>query len=570
MKLFRRTFRLFPATQLREAQGAVIVLLCGLAITALTAYKLADIESERDRINFEKHAAVARDALLDRVQTCIALLRGTAGLIAANRDSLTAEQFKHYVDQLSLRQMYPGVLGMGWSRRMRDSELATVTDAVRREGHADFRVWPAGARDEYHAIVYLEPLDERNAAALGFDMSTDVPRAAAMARARDTGLPAATRRVSLVQEVSEEKQPGFLIYFPVYRSGVVPDTRQARHERLLGYAYAPLRAGDFLSHAFSHDQRAPITTTVYDGREPEPGALLFGHPAAGGIAVAPRFVQKEVVNVAGTPWTLVFESGTSQLATWATVGAAVVAGTLLSLLLALVTYRDAQGKSLAAQWLARERAARNDAERASAIKDEFLATLSHELRTPLNAILGWAHVVQSGKASPEQVRAGLDAIERNARVQVGLIDELLDMSRIVSGKLQLDMQLVDAAQLAAAGVQSAAPAAAEKGVRLEQYLGAGAHVRGDPARLQQVIANLVGNALKFTPQGGRIGVHVERSGAQVTITIRDTGVGISGDFLPFVFERFRQGDASRTRRHGGLGLGLSIVRHLVELHGGTA
>jgi CheY-like chemotaxis protein len=167
------------------------------------------------------------------------------------------------------------------------------------------------------------------------------------------------------------------------------------------------------------------------------------------------------------------------------------------------------------------------------------------------------------------MRSGLDAIERNARVQVALIDELLDMSRIVSGKLQLEMQLVDLSQLAGAGMQSAAPAAADKAVQLEQRLGADAKVRGDPARLQQVVANLLANAMKFTPQGGRITVHVERSGAHVKMTVRDSGIGIAPDFLPFVFERFRQGDATRTRRHGGLGLGLSIVRHLVELHGGT-
>jgi signal transduction histidine kinase/AmiR/NasT family two-component response regulator len=552
----------------RDMQGALLVFCCGLAVTALTAYKLADIERERDRIDFEKHATAARGAVLDRVQTCIALLRGTAGLIAANRDHLTAAAFRHYVGQLSLRQTYPGMLGIGWSRRIRQAELAAAVAALREEGSRDFHVWPAHPDADYYAIAYLEPLDERNAAAIGFDMASDPERAAAMERARDTGAPAATRRLSLVQEITAEKQPGFLLYVPVYRGGIAPESLEARRERLLGFVYAPLRAVDFLLPAFTHDSRAPITTIVYDG-ERRPDTLVFKNAAAAGMAAHPQFVQTNAIAVAGTPWTVVFESGQSSPVSWATTVAAIVAGTLLSVLLALVTWREAQAKALAAQWLSRERAARNDAERASAIKDEFLATLSHELRTPLNAILGWAHVVRSGKASEDQMRSGLDAIERNARVQVALIDELLDMSRIVSGKLQLEMQLVDLSQLAGAGMQSAAPAAADKAVQLEQRLGADAKVRGDPARLQQVVANLLANAMKFTPQGGRITVHVERSGAHVKMTVRDSGIGIAPDFLPFVFERFRQGDATRTRRHGGLGLGLSIVRHLVELHGGT-
>ena len=568
MNLFRRTPHLFTAMRLRDMQGAVIVFCCGLAVTALTAYKLADIERERDRIDFEKHAAAARGALLDRVQTCIALLRGTAGLIAADRDNLTATAFSQYVGQLTLRQAYPGVQGIGWSKRITEAELSPSVAALRQEGRDDFRIWPDGGEADYYPIVYLEPLDQRNAAAVGYDMASDPQRSAAMERARDTGGPAATRRLSLVQEINSEKQPGFLLYLPVYRGGAVPDSVEARRERLLGFVYAALRAVDFLSPAFTHDSRAPITTSVYDGEQRE-DTLVFKHTAAVGAAAHAQFVQANAISVAGTPWTVVFESAQSRPAAWATTAAAIVAGTLLSVLLALVTWREAQARALAAQWLSRERAARNDAERASAIKDEFLATLSHELRTPLNAILGWAHVVRSGKASEDQVRSGLDAIERNARVQVALIDELLDMSRIVSGKLQLEMQIVDFSQLAGAGLQSVAPAAADKGVQLEQRLGADAKVRGDPARLQQVVANLVANAMKFTPQGGRITVQVERSGAHVKMMVRDSGIGIASEFLPFVFERFRQGDASRTRRHGGLGLGLSIVRHLVELHGGT-
>jgi signal transduction histidine kinase/CheY-like chemotaxis protein len=219
--------------------------------------------------------------------------------------------------------------------------------------------------------------------------------------------------------------------------------------------------------------------------------------------------------------------------------------------------------------LERERAARADAENMSRVKDEFLATLSHELRTPLNAILGWSQVLLRSAPAPEQ-GPGLAAIERNARAQAKIIDDLLDMSRIVSGKIRLDVQTVALAPLIEAVVGSLAPAADAKSLRLHATLDPLAGpVKGDPNRLQQVVWNLLSNAIKFTPRHGRVQVALERVNSHVEIGVTDTGEGIEPDFLPHVFDRFQQADGSTTRRHGGLGLGLSIVRQLVELHGGS-
>lgn len=217
-----------------------------------------------------------------------------------------------------------------------------------------------------------------------------------------------------------------------------------------------------------------------------------------------------------------------------------------------------------------ERAARSAAERLSEMKDEFLATLSHELRTPLSAILGWAHILRRGASKPEDLAKGLDVIERNSRIQTQLIDELLDTSRITSGKVRLDVQPVEPGSFVLAAVETVRPAADAKGVRIEQVPDApGATVLGDPSRLQQVVWNLLSNAIKFTPQGGWVEVKMARAGPDLEISVGDTGAGISAEFLPHVFERFRQADASTTRRHGGLGLGLAIVRSLVEQHGGS-
>ena len=223
--------------------------------------------------------------------------------------------------------------------------------------------------------------------------------------------------------------------------------------------------------------------------------------------------------------------------------------------------------------LAKTEAAYRDADAANRSKDEFLATVSHELRTPLNAIMGWTQLLLAdgaNAADDERRRRGLETVVRNAKLQAQLIDDLLDVSRIISGKMRLDVQATDLAAVIDAAVEAIRPAAEAKQIQLRRVLDPFAGpVMGDPARLQQVVWNLLSNAVKFTAKGGRAEVRLERVNSHVEILVSDTGAGITPEFLPHVFDRFRQLDASTTRRHGGLGLGLAIVRHLVELHGGT-
>lgn len=230
-----------------------------------------------------------------------------------------------------------------------------------------------------------------------------------------------------------------------------------------------------------------------------------------------------------------------------------------------------QAEEERARMLVREQAARAEAEQANRTKDEFLATLSHELRTPLTAILGWSQLLRKNDFNQDHVERALETIERNARSQSQLIDDLLDVSRIITGKLRLDVHAVELVSIIEAAIDSMRPAAEAKAIHFEVTLDrAASHVTGDASRLQQVAWNLFSNAVKFTPEGGRVEVRLERSGqGHAQITVSDTGQGIKQQFLPFIFDRFRQADGSTTRKHGGLGLGLAIVRHLVELHGGT-
>ncbi len=278
-------------------------------------------------------------------------------------------------------------------------------------------------------------------------------------------------------------------------------------------------------------------------------------PGARGFAAIPLVVRDEAIGALAVLTRHPVSDDASALAT-------------VSDLLALGIERVRAGAERA-RLLERERAARGEAEAANRSKDEFLAMVSHELRTPLNAITGWAAMLLQGKLDEARTRRAIETIERNARAQAQLIDDLLDISRIISGRLRLTVGKVDVSSVAEMALESVRLAADAKGVTLETRIddGAGA-ITGDSDRVQQIIWNLLTNAIKFTPKGGRVTLRLVRSDETLTIEVTDTGQGIEEAFLPYVFERFKQADGSPTRAKGGLGLGLAIVRHLIELHGG--
>ena len=256
-------------------------------------------------------------------------------------------------------------------------------------------------------------------------------------------------------------------------------------------------------------------------------------------------------------------------------------GTLLPVSLTISPIRDPDGVVVGASKIARDITERKQAEterirllgmaqEASRLKDEFLATLSHELRTPLNAILGYTRMLRSGLIPSDKQRRALDTIERNAASLTEIIEDVLDVSRIISGKIRLNVRPLDLPAVIGESIDAVRPAAEARAIRIECILDSGqAPISGDPERLQQILWNLVSNAVKFTDRGGRVQVRLEHRDSHVEITVSDTGIGIEQEFLPFVFDRFRQGDSGVTREHGGLGLGLAITKHLVEMHGGT-
>ncbi len=583
MKLRERIPRLPPLA----SSLPIWVLLAGLVATAAATYYVQRAGRARDQLRFERSVEHVRSTITGRVDTYVALLRAGTGLFAANPD-VRREEFAQFVSRLDLRGRYPGIQGIGFAQRVAARSLDAFVEGVRTSGRPAFRVWPDFPREAYFPIVYLEPEDRRNTVAIGYDMFTEPVRRTAMEAAARTGTAAASGKVTLVQEIDAQKQPGFLIYAPVYERG------GGDRQTLLGFVYGPLRAGDFLSSVLTDDEERTVSIAVFDGAdEPRSERLLYDDtPVGHGEAEGARFRSKMSIDVAGRPWVVHVRSrpafhgsGVAPLLPWI-----ALVGLLVTLSLTFATWREASARAAAesaAQSLGRseealrasetrllqligaEREAHAQAAAANRAKDEFLATVSHELRTPLNAILGWATMLRNGRLTDQARSRALDVIARSARTQADLIEDLLDVSRIITGKMAIEQRQMRLSAPIRAALDAVRPAAEAKGIIVDRRFESDPAVLGDPDRLQQVAWNLLSNAIKFTPAGGRVSVSLRQHGDQAELMVSDSGIGIDESFLPHVFERFQQHDSSTTRSHGGMGLGLAIVKNLVEAHGGT-
>ena len=566
-------------------RAPLLVFLLALLLAALLLASISRSIEEKDRATFEAEVTRTTQAIDERLDTTVTLLRGAAGLFAASRE-VEPDEFARYVRQLRLRERYPGILGIGFSERIAPADLAARVAQLRAAGVPQFDVWPQEPRDEYHAIVLLEPLDERNRAAIGYDMHTDPIRREAMERARDTGQAAASGKVVLVQEIDEAKQFGFLMYLPLYRGNTVPPTVAGRRAALVGFVYAPLRVGDLLQGVRGTGVRQ-VDYALYDGDNPVPAALLraTGEPRD----EPPALRATRELLVGGREWRLDFGSRPAfealsqrRLLPW--MAALSLAASLLLAWITLVQARARRGAEAAAAQRRRneqalqasEERARERAERLQALyaelresdrrKDEFLAVLAHELRNPLAPIRSSLEILRRVPEGPAAQRARAIA-ERQVGHMVRLIDDLLDVSRISRGKIVLQRQRVALAEVLEAAVETSRPLIDARGHRLDVQLPPRDLVlEVDPARVAQIFTNLLNNAANYTPPGGEIRVRVEDTPQWVRVAVADNGIGIAPDQLQKVFELFQQ--LASQPGQGGLGIGLSLSSRLAELHGG--
>ena len=407
--------------------------------------------------------------------------------------------FHDYIGKLRLETDFPGIQGVGFSVRVPPNQKNDFLATISRQD-AKFRMWPtlkSEAGPDWHSIVYLEPRDERNEAAIGFNMYSEPTRRAAMQKARDTGDAATSGKVFLKQEITPNKQAGFIIYVPVYRGTQAPGNIKARRAQLLGFIYSPFRAGDFFQTLLDVPTQSRLLFRLYDSDALTPENLLY-QSALQPEDYTPQYRSTVPFKAAGRNWTVIMENrpdfqrdSNSYLVTFV-----VVIGLFISAVLFGVTWTQAvaharaeqtawqlgQSEEKREQLLKSERHARLQAEEASRAKDDFLAVVSHELRTPLTSILGWASLIRSSQVNKDDLQRGLQTIERNAQAQAQLIEDLLDMSRIVSGRLRIETKPLDLDPILDAALDAARPAAQAKHIQLRKnYVAKGERVSRRPA-----------------------------------------------------------------------------------------
>jgi signal transduction histidine kinase/ActR/RegA family two-component response regulator len=557
----------------RSVPYTLLVLGCGLSVAASSylSSNSAITEERQDRVEFLTDAQQIHRQIQSGLNSYLEVVRAGAVLLAVDNE-INGAEFRRFVNGLELPERYPGMEGMGFAQCIRRADLARVLRTLALDGNR-IRLWPRTTQSQSCPVIFLEPAVGPNRRALGFDLSSEPLLLGAMVQARDSGQPQLSRKLDELAPWDSSAKPNVVAFIPVYRYSARNRTPEERRRAFLGVVFSPLNSHRLFEHVAAM-KRPSLAFEIYDATVPAPGASLGGVHVNTGPA---RYRMSEALTVAGREW--LFEAtapGDTAVMMPQLAAQTLTGGLLLSIMLFVITRAQVRAWETTARHEAELRASAEalqereaQANAANRAKDEFLAMLSHELRTPLNVVLGWVAMLRHNVMSEDRAAAALAIIERNAQQQAELIDDLLDVSRIITGKLHLDLRPLDLTATVTAVAESLRPGAEAKGVALQVIATARATVKGDSDRLRQTVWNLLSNALKFTPAGGSVLAELTCDQHQVRLTVSDTGVGIPPEFLPRVFDRFQQADSSTTRTHSGMGLGLAIVRELVELHGGT-
>jgi signal transduction histidine kinase/CheY-like chemotaxis protein len=521
-----------------------------LLLTLASVLYVDSTARARDRLRFENVVQRTQALLQHRMETYVALLRATAALFAVDGD-VSEEEFQTFLQRQDLSRRFSGIQGTGFCRQTRPDSCP---------------------------IVYVEPLNARNRTILGRDLARDPARRAAMERARDSGLPMTTPRVTLVNDTGPDRQAGFLIFLPVYRGGAPPPGAEERRADLLGFVVSAFRADDLFQSILPPGEVWNVGYAVYAGSPAEENLLHRSAALAANNGRKPRYQKLGGFEVAGSPWTVSyvtlpeFEAGSSQpQALWL-----LLMGLGSSAVLFLLARAQVLAEAESARLYEAEHRARDEAETANRAKDRFMATLSHELRTPLTPVLAVISTLESrldrGQIPSGELREGLGRVRRNVELEARLIDDLLDLTRISRGKLELKREMADLREVLEHALETSfGPLPGPARPRLLLDLAAGDHrLWVDAPRLTQVFWNLLSNALKFTPPDGEVRLRTWREEPDgLVVEVADTGIGIEPEALPHVFDAFVQGPRDITRQFGGLGLGLAISKAIVEIHGGS-
>jgi signal transduction histidine kinase/CheY-like chemotaxis protein len=537
-----------------------------------------------ERLGFERLLQKTRDEIEERMKTYIAFLRATRGLFGAAQ-LVTRQDFRTFIDAAELQGTYPGIQGVGVGRRIFGKDKDTLVAAMRNE-IPDFRVWPEGQRDEYEPVIYLEPQDSRNRIAIGYDMFSEPVRRSAMERARDTGLPASTDRITLIYEIEPGKQAGFIIYVSRYRRGMPTETVGDRRAALEGFVYASFRADDLLHGIFGGEKRPGVSYQVFAGPEPKPEALLHRSDPDAPDAGTAGLKGRTSFEVAGSTWTLFMTavpgfdagSGPNRVALFLVTGL-IVSGALFAVTRSEVNARAAAEQAATDLRRAATQQRRLEEQLIESQKMEGIGRLAggvaHDFNNLLTAILGYAELMESQLEDDEGLRTGLREIRLAGNRAAALTRQLLAFSsRQVLQPRTLDLNTVVSevektlARLIGENVTLA--------TRLEPALWS---VKADPGQLEQVLMNLAVNSRDAMPEGGTLTFETANAvldvdfaavhpgappGEYVVLIVTDTGTGMTGEVRSHAFEPF----FTTKERGKGTGLGLATAYGIVKQSGG--
>ncbi|MCW2247275.1 signal transduction histidine kinase [Azospirillum fermentarium] len=551
-----------------------VVALAGLVLTLL-AWALLERQADRQaRQRFHEMGQELAETLTVRLASYEQILRGGVALIDAQAErgaTPDRQAWSTYVAGLRVEDHYPGILGIGYSPRVPRDGIALHEAAVRAEGFPAYAVSPRSTLPDAYPIVFLEPFTGRNLRAFGFDMFSEPERRAAMERARDSAVPAATGRVRLVQEDGHDVQAGFLIYLPVYTYGMPADTAAERRRAIRGFVYSPFRMGDLMRAILGPPFAGALDVALYDGIDPPSRRLLY---ASDGAERAPQeaeghFTGQMALSVFGRSWlldiatTAAFEGETNRTTALVVLAAGLVITGLMVIITGSLLAERRRAAALRCSYNALARA-RTEALHANAAKTRFLAAASHDLRQPMQTLGIYLHLLGS-QPGADGMSALMTAANEAFDTAQRMLNSIMDIAALELGVAQPQEEMVALAPLLTRIGTDTAAEAAIKGLDVRMKL-ADLSVRTDPAMLDRVVRNLMQNAVKYTVSGViLLACRPARGG--VVIKVQDTGPGIPPDRQHLIFEDFYQVGNPERDRSKGLGLGLSIVSRLSRLLG---
>ncbi len=573
--------------KIKASLVSFLILLFLLFLTFLITFVYYKSSNNKDIIRFSDQTARFHYSIENKLKLYTNLLKTSRGFID-NTSSLKKNEFKKFSDNLNFNEDFKGIQGLGYAEVIGFEQMQAANQKLAEENGNQLKIFPV-RNDDFHSVVfYLEPQRETTKSLIGYDMASDADRREAMLKACDSGEAAITRKISPIQLKPEDNDFEFVIYLPIYKTGGVPASAEERRKNIRGFVYCPFRANQFLAEIYRDQIQKDLSVKIYSS-ELKPENLLTNSAADKNENKNPFTLETQAFDdelaIGGDKWILSFATLPS-FENQSSVGwtpLILICGLTFSFLIFGMSYWEARAlekvKLTAAELvesekqrtvlLEKETNARKIAEDANSSKDEFISIVSHELKTPLNAIGGWTKILQFQSSNENSRQMAINKISKNLRLQTAMIEQLLNYSDLTSNEAKLRMEEVDFVRLFEESCSEIMPLIEEKNIVFEtaNKLSVGI-IKGDEEKLKMMIYNLFSNALKFTPDNGNIKAEISKDENFIILVVKDNGRGIDRDFLPYVFDRYKQAEKPNIRDYGGLGLGMTMTGKIVQLHQG--